>query len=104
MSCASRLARLCSSDWACWRSCARLALGVRKDFVGLFLRVEKRLLATRVGIPLGIADDAERLFLGAADRFGRDTLSIGHPDSEHRARGDEGEYDADEITGYRQHA
>ena len=83
---------------------ARLPLGVGQDLVRLLLGVEEGFLAAGVGVAFGVLDDAERLLLGAADRFGGDALAVGDPDSEHRTGGDEGEHDADEITGYRQHA
>ena len=77
--------RLCSSVCACCRSCRACRSASVEDLVRLFLGVEKRFLTARFGVAFGILDDAERLFLGAADRFGSDALAVGHPDGEHRA-------------------
>ena len=63
---------------------ARLPLGLDRDLVRLFLGVEQRFLLARLGVALGVPDDAQRLFFGAADGFGGDALAVGDPDGEHR--------------------
>ncbi len=83
---------------------ARLPFGAGEDLVRLLLGVKEGFLTAGVGVAFGVLDDAEGLLLGATDRFGSDALAVGDPYREHRAGGDEREYDADEITGYRQHA
>ena len=70
---------------ACWRSCRAWRSACDEDLVRLFLGVEQRFLLARLGVALGVFDDAERLLLGAADGFGGDALAVGDPDGEHRA-------------------
>ena len=83
----------------------RLALGLHQDLVRLLLGVEQRFLLARLGVALGVLDDAERLFLGAADGFGGDALAVGHPDREHRRGGDDGHDGGyDDLREIRQHA
>ena len=64
----------------------------------LFLGVEQGFFLARLGVALGVLDDAERLLFGAADGFGGDALAVGDPDREHRAGGHERDDDVDEHT------
>ena len=51
----------------------------------LFLGLEQRFFLARLGVALGVLDDAERLFFGAADGFGGDALAVRDPDGEDAA-------------------
>ena len=64
---------------------ARLLLGVGQKLVRLFLGFEKGFLLAGFGVALGVLDDAEGLFLGAADGFGGDALAVRDPDREQAA-------------------
>ena len=52
----------------------------------LLLGLEQRFFLAGFGVALGVLDDAQRLFFGAADGLGGDALAVGDPDGEHRAR------------------
>ena len=97
-SAASRRASVCSSACGLLALLPRLALGRRQDLVRLFLGVEQRFLLARLGVALGVLDDAERLLLGAADGFGGDALPVGHPDREHRGGRHERDQRVDQVA------
>ncbi len=83
----------------------RLALGLHKDGVRLFLGFEERLFLAGFRVALGVFRNAKRLLLGPADRFGGDALTVGNPDGEY-GRGDYERSDRrnDERSHHRQHA
>ena len=64
---------------------ARLPLGLDQQLVRLLLGLEQRFLLAGFGVALGVLDDAERLFFGAADGLGGDALAVGDPHGEHGA-------------------
>ena len=82
----------------------RLAFGVGQELVGLLFRVEDELLFSGFPVPLGVPDDAKRLFLGAADRFSGNPFSIGDPNGEHGRSGDDRDSDINQVPDDRQHA
>ena len=69
-----------------------------QQLVRLLLGVEQRFLLAGFGVALGVLDDAERLFFGAADGFGGDALAVGDPDGEHRAGRDERDDEVDDDS------
>src|SRR5207247_8588022 len=69
---------------------AGLLLGRDENLVGVFLGFEERLFFARLGVALGVLDDAQRRLFGAADGFGGDALSVRHPHREHGAGRDGG--------------
>ena len=82
----------------------RLPLGLHQEFVRLLLGFEQRLLLPRLGLALGVAGDARRLLLGAADRFGGDPLAVGHPRGEHGRGRHHRDDEVGEISEVWQHA
>ena len=75
---------------------ARVLLGLDAQLVRALLGLEQRFLASRVVLALGVAQDARRLFFGAADGLGGEALAVGEPIAEDRRGG--GKRD-DEIEG-----
>ena len=63
---------------------ARVLLGLDAQLVRALLGLEHRFLAPRVGFALRVAQDARRLFLGAADGLGGEALAVGEPIAEDR--------------------
>ena len=81
-----------------------LALSLAQQLVSLLFGFEEGFLLASLGIPLGFLRDAQRLFLGASDRFSRDAPAIRHPDCVHGGRRDDSDDGVDDVTEYRQHA
>ncbi len=58
---------------------ARDPLGFGAQLVRLFLGLEQRFFLAGLGVALGVFQDAQRLFFGAADGLGGDALAVRDP-------------------------
>ena len=76
---------------------ARELLGLDAQVVRALLGVEQRFLAPRVAFALGLAHDGARLFLGAAQRLGRQAAAVGEPIAVDRGRSCEGHEKVEDV-------
>ncbi len=84
---------------------ARLLLGVAQNLVRLLLGFEERFFLVRLGVALGILDQARGLLFSAADGFRGETFAVRQPDGVHNSSRDDRDEDVrDEVAVYRKHA